>query len=369
MAATYSVDVSYFGGPAGSALYVAAQVDENRAPEAVERMLAIVDRMASDGAGQRASFVRARKKVLTNSLARSSGATAVANQLQSSIQRGHDTDHAERLAEQIAALTPAELGKVAAADLSPQRRVVLLSGKRPLVDAVYARIGAKPEILDIGEGQEPDNPAEPAEPAEPSEPAEPAEPGEPPAEPAEPAKPAEGQSVDDEEPPGGTTADRDPEDELFVGAEHARAGHHAGAYYIGSREISLDEFLRLGGAENVRERIKKRRTVRRVMLGGSVVGAFGGLGLYLTADACLAGDHGSQDSLDDCVAGRNRQRTIAVVMAGTGLVLAIVRNQLGDAVPDNDELAEIAERYNRGAVSVTPAAVPGGAGVVVSGRF
>ena len=353
MGATYGVQVGYSGGALGGALHVFADVDEARSVDAIERIIAIVDRLASDGAAQRESFVRARKRVLASALARTSGATAVAEELWRSLHDGHGTGHAQALAQQIAALTPEVLARVAAADLGAQRRVVLINGKPAVVGAVFERLGAKPEVLDGG-AEEPDVPREPAEPGEPAEPAEPT--------PRDP-----GQLGDDEEPPEPPRETRASEDELFLGSESARPGHKAGSFYLGSKQISLDEFLRLGGADDVRKRMQKRKTIRRTLLVGAAIGVVGGGGYALTARFCDAADFTVQSEFDACRESQNRRRLVGAIAAGAGVVLGLVRMQIGDGTPSEEELSDIAARYNR--ISVTPTALPGGGGVMISGGF
>jgi zinc protease len=319
MGATYGIGVWYDGGPAGSSLNISALVDNDRAPEAIERMLAIVDGMARDAAGQREAFVRARKKALAQMIARAGGAGAVAGELQWALAGGHDTELDRRLAAGIAAMTPADVAKVAAADLATQRRIVMVRGKRPAVDAVFARLAVTPEYI----GNEAKAAAEGAT-----------------ASATTPDPVAEDTAEEPPPPP------REQRDYLFLGDERARAEHEPGKYYLGSRELSLDEFLALGKANYVAKRVKRRRIIRTSMLVGAVVGVVGGIGLALAGGQCDAADFTNQNDLDNCVSRRDGMRLGGVIMAGTGVGLVIARGMLGDGKPSTDELLEIADRYN-----------------------
>jgi zinc protease len=147
MGASYGVYASYVHGARGGALVIRGDLDEANAGDALARILGVLARLRDDGAAQRESFVRARRKALALALARSGGAAAVATQLANLASQNLPPDYVDELAASIAQLTPKHLGKVAAADLAEARMVVMMRGKQAVLDAAFAAVQITPETF------------------------------------------------------------------------------------------------------------------------------------------------------------------------------------------------------------------------------
>jgi zinc protease len=145
MGASYGIHVSQLAAAAGGALVVSGDVDQAQAGEALRRILASLATLRGDAPAARAAFVRARRKALALALARRGGAATVSAQLADLAAQGLPPDRASDVARQIAALTPAHLGKVAAADLDETRLVVVVRGPKAAVEATYAALQITPE--------------------------------------------------------------------------------------------------------------------------------------------------------------------------------------------------------------------------------
>jgi predicted Zn-dependent peptidase len=129
-------------------LLVRARVEETRAVDAAQRMIAAVEGLYRDAASDREAFVRARKKVLGVALAQQSGASAVARRLADGAARGQSPQRAQELAARVSALSPVDVGNVAADDLPTAHRVIVVKGKRTSVDAIYAELDVVPVQLE-----------------------------------------------------------------------------------------------------------------------------------------------------------------------------------------------------------------------------
>jgi predicted Zn-dependent peptidase len=144
MGASYGIHAAHVGGVAGTALMISGKIDEARAGDAAKLMLEAVARLRADAAGQRESFVRARRKVLAAAMARTGGASSVAGELEWLAGRNLPLDHAGKLARRIATLTPAQVGEVAAVDLALARMVVQIGGKPAVVEAAFTALAVTP---------------------------------------------------------------------------------------------------------------------------------------------------------------------------------------------------------------------------------
>lgn len=144
MGASYGVRVAYDHGASGGALELSGDVDEARAGAILERVLAEIAAVRGDGGVDKEAFVRARRKALGYALARRGGASSMAAMLAYRAGANLPYDHDRKLAEQLAALTPAEVARIAAADLAEARMVVLVRGKPAVVDAAFAAVGVTP---------------------------------------------------------------------------------------------------------------------------------------------------------------------------------------------------------------------------------
>lgn len=342
MGATYGMTIAYRGGPAGGAILVGADIEETRAPEAAERMIAVLHRFAKDSGGHRESFVRARKKVLGLALARFGGASAVAAQLADAAARGHGPGRAQEMAKGLSRLKPEDVARIAEADLDPGRRIVIVKGKQAAVDAVFARIGAEPTMR-----LEPEKKAEEKE--------EPAE-----EEPADKPKPKPEASEPGEQKTRG-------EAQLYLGEDHLQEGHQDGALYLHRRKLTLDQFLAIAGAEDVRSGMRMRRWGKRGMLFGGLILVAAGATIALTAEPC--GENVLPVDREGCHRERSSQKTTGALVSAVGLLSVVLQTQVGNGAPSEQQLRALARRYNNRPVAVTPVAVPGGGGLVISGRF
>jgi zinc protease len=148
MGASYGVYASYDYGAAGGALEISGDVDEAKVGEALERVLAEITAVRAGGIEQKPAFVRARRKAMATALAWQGGASSVAAQLASRAGARLPPDYDRKLAAQIAALTPAQLARVIAADLSEEHMVVMVRAKASVVDAAFAAVHATPERIE-----------------------------------------------------------------------------------------------------------------------------------------------------------------------------------------------------------------------------
>lgn len=332
MGATYGLTVVYHAGPAGGALVIETPVEEGSAPAVLERILETVRRYRADAAGQREAFVRARKAVLARALAERGGATAVASSLEGAAIRRKSPQHNRALAGKLAALTPAEVGRVAGLDLDETHLVVLVRGKPASVNAAFARVQVTPER-------------------------------------PEPADAPEETVTEEPEPPKApyTGPTREEGQRLYVGSIYAISGPREEGLFLNERKLTLDEFLTIGGADHVRRRMWQRKWIRRGMIGGGAVTLVVGVAMALTAESCPA----NLTVLDQqaCQERRSGAKQTGGAIAGVGLLSAALGSQVGKGAPSEEELRAIALTFNQRPVAVAPAVTPGGVQLTVSGRF
>jgi hypothetical protein len=341
MGATYGVNVGYDSGPAGGALLVTALVDETRAGEVTERILAVLAALRDDAAGHRETFVRARKKVLSRSMAQSGGATAAAAELTRAAQGGHGSNHGQIIASKVAGLTVVELGTVAAADLDATHRVVFLRGKRAALEAAYAHLAVTPERIEDERKKESEETETKAGKGGKPAPAAPTT--------AEAPQPTRGDA------------------QLYIGSKHAVVGPKEDGLFLGERKLTVDEFLTVAGGDRIRSRMSQRRWMRRSFLAGGLIAMVAGATYSYTTDVCSLSL--APPDKQECEADRSSRKTTGAIVAVVGVALALTHTQIGRGTPTDDELNELARRYNRRPIAVAPVAVPGGGGLVVSGGF
>jgi predicted Zn-dependent peptidase len=88
-----------------------------------------------------ADFARARRQVLASVVAESRHSTSIAMDITFEARFGLEPGFDDRLAEQVATLTLAEVQALAAEELSEQGEVVVVAGAAKQVQAVFAAAG------------------------------------------------------------------------------------------------------------------------------------------------------------------------------------------------------------------------------------
>lgn len=141
LGASYGIQSSYAWSDAGDIVAIDGRVDPGRAGEVLRRMLADLDGLRQGDAELTADFVRARRTALAGALAHPMQSGAVADALESAVTHHAPIDTANLRAAAIARTTLAEARAVIAADLQPQRMVVLLSGRPADTAAAFAAAG------------------------------------------------------------------------------------------------------------------------------------------------------------------------------------------------------------------------------------
>jgi predicted Zn-dependent peptidase len=340
MGASYGLGVGYESSAAGNVLRVFGEVDETKADAVLVRVLASLEAIRAGGDDQRAAFVRARKKVLAQALGRTGGASAVAGELAGNAAAGHSLRHGSILATQISSLRMADVAEVAAHDLAPERRVVLVAGKRTSVDAAFAAISVTPERpLPLDKPDDEDDAADKA---------------------AARPKPAAR--------PKGAPKPHRREDgpQLSVGRPAGDIASTETGLFLGDRKLTVDEFLWIAGEDELLSAMKKRRWVKRGMRAAGVVGVLGSVAIVLTGPECDM-DIMRLREYEECTRAVSRRKVKAVAVLASGAILAALSIEIGSGKPSEEQLRRFAARYNR--VVVTPEVHDKGAGLVLSGRF
>lgn len=140
LGAAYSVHarLDARGGP--GAYVVEGAVNAARAGEALEFLRGNLAALRA-GEGFEADFVLARRAVLRRLIARSGTAHEAARVLAFNIAHRLPDDFHERAIRQVAALSPAQLRELIAAELDPAAEVIVLVGTHDEVEAAYRTAG------------------------------------------------------------------------------------------------------------------------------------------------------------------------------------------------------------------------------------
>ena len=141
LGASYGIQTSYESGEAGDTIAIDGYVDADRAGEVLRTMQTDLEGLRAGDAAFAADFVRARRTTLGRSLADPMVSHAVADRLEASAIHRLPIDAAATLPGLIANTTPAAVRDVIAADLQPQRLVVLLSGRPAATAAAFKAAG------------------------------------------------------------------------------------------------------------------------------------------------------------------------------------------------------------------------------------
>jgi zinc protease len=142
MGASYGVTVQYAGGAGGGVLHVVSALDPVRAPRAAAAVLRELKSLRADAATMAEDFARARRRTVGELLASSTDATTVAGELEWMVGHDASVEQLRGFAAEVARLTPAEVARVAAADLDPARMVVSVDGREERVTPTLAELGA-----------------------------------------------------------------------------------------------------------------------------------------------------------------------------------------------------------------------------------
>ena len=143
MGATYGVSSSYEVRAAASTLDVMASLDPQRAPRAAAAVLASLAALRDDPQAAAADFVRARRREVSDALARSIDAESVAGNLEWAVRHGGDLASLRQWPAALAQVTLDDVAAVARADLDPARMVVSVDGPRAPIEATLTALGAK----------------------------------------------------------------------------------------------------------------------------------------------------------------------------------------------------------------------------------
>jgi zinc protease len=141
LGASYGIQTEYQWSDAGDLVVIDGHVDPGQAGEVLRRMLADLEGLRQGDGELAADFVRARRTVLARALAHPMQSGAVADELEAAVTHHVPIDTAGLRAAAIARTTQADARAVIAADLQPQRMVVLLSGRPADTAAAFAAAG------------------------------------------------------------------------------------------------------------------------------------------------------------------------------------------------------------------------------------
>lgn len=142
MGASYGTSATYANGAAGSIVSISTALDPDRAPRAAAAVLAELATIRRDLPTLAADFVRARRRLVTVSLATSTDAAFVADQIAGAVEHGGDLKQLNRITSDLAAVTLEQVAAVAALDLDPARMVVSVDGRTAPVTATLDALGA-----------------------------------------------------------------------------------------------------------------------------------------------------------------------------------------------------------------------------------
>jgi zinc protease len=141
LGASYGLETSYWTTDAGDMVTVNGYVDANRAGEVMRLMQADLGGLRAGDHALAADFVRARRTALARTLADPMMSSTVADELEAAVAKHRTINAAATLPAAIAATTLRDARAVIAADLKPERMVVLLSGRRADTAAAFAAAG------------------------------------------------------------------------------------------------------------------------------------------------------------------------------------------------------------------------------------
>ncbi len=139
LGATYGVHVALRSRAGAGELIVRGSFTRNKAAEAYAALMAVL--AGFDDEALAADFVRARRKVLQVVLARTADSAGVASELEVISRLGVGRDYYARLARGVAALTVSRARAAMAEDIALSRAVVVATGDRATVEAMFQAAG------------------------------------------------------------------------------------------------------------------------------------------------------------------------------------------------------------------------------------
>jgi zinc protease len=140
LGATYGTYARRDAHLGASVYHLEGAVDAPRAGEALRTMRAGIDALRA-GNNFDALFAAARRKVVQELIGGSAISTELASRLGQTARFGLDPDYDNDLLRRAAALSPAEVRRLLATELSPEAEVVVLLGDRAAVTRAFAEAG------------------------------------------------------------------------------------------------------------------------------------------------------------------------------------------------------------------------------------
>jgi predicted Zn-dependent peptidase len=135
LGAAYAIEVAQHDHPGAGGIVITAAVDSTRSGEAMKVMMEEIERLRAGDRDLAEAFVRARRLVVQEIVAESSGADRSAEQIAHLIAGGDDLASTVRLARQVMELTMDDARSALAAELDASRQVTAIVGPPDSVDA------------------------------------------------------------------------------------------------------------------------------------------------------------------------------------------------------------------------------------------
>ena len=138
---TYGVHASIDSRPGPGLLSISGLIDSERAAATFAAMHEQLVRLRRGDEELAADFVRARRKVLEQLLARPGDSSSIAAELTFALGQGLPVDHYDRIADQVARMTLSSFRPQLTGILSLERAVTFARGPRASVTALYRAVG------------------------------------------------------------------------------------------------------------------------------------------------------------------------------------------------------------------------------------
>jgi zinc protease len=140
LAVTYGMGASYAARIGPGEWRISGQLDAARAVEGMQTLQAVLDELRDDPAAWKGDFVINRRKLVDELLVSVTSPSRVAMQLSFIAELDLPLDHYDRLAEDLARVTPADLQAIIEAELAPGTEVIGIFGPPAAVDALKAAL-------------------------------------------------------------------------------------------------------------------------------------------------------------------------------------------------------------------------------------
>jgi hypothetical protein len=158
------------------------------------------------------------------------------------------------------------------------------------------------------------------------------------------------------------------EDKISLGGPFNTDGPKGEGYFHGDVEVSLDEFLRVGGHPEIADRIASRRVLRWTLMGSGLAVAAGGVAYGLSAGACSVEPGMPSAGFDECMDRQALRTRVGLVVGVVGAGVFSTGVLLSKKIPPIQELRAIVTAHNR-RVRLSPTVAPGHAGVTLEATF